>query len=215
MKLVFHTRQEKDRLLLFFLGWGMDENPFRGLSLPDHDVALIYDYRDLTLPEIPPYPEVILMGWSVGVYAGILALEAGMAEEAVFLAGTGAFSHRGFGIHPRLWGATLRALKRDPEGTLLKFYRNMFADEEDFRRFLARCPQRALPEIVEELEALLDYAPRFEVPGRVRAFVPQEDAIFPPPAQERFWKACGVSVRAVPAGHFPFYRFPFEEFFSK
>ncbi len=215
MRLVYHTRRGNPGLLLFFLGWGMDENPFLPLKIRGWDLALIYDYRDLNFPPIPSYAEIKILGWSAGVYAGLLALREGLAQQGVFVNGTGAFCHPTWGIHPRLWRATWQALKRAPQQTLSKFYQNMFRHSEDLRFFLTHRPQRSISEIIEELEALMGFDPCLEVRGEVRAFVGRDDAIFPPLAQKRYWEERGIPWLFLPGGHFPFYERRLEEFFQR
>ena len=66
-----------DNLILFFCGWGMDENPFSILKNTS-DVLYVYDY---TVPEcedffnfdFSKYKSVKLLAFSYGVYASGIA----------------------------------------------------------------------------------------------------------------------------------------------
>ena len=36
------------RLILIYAGWAMDWRPFRGLEAHGYDIAVVWDYRELT-----------------------------------------------------------------------------------------------------------------------------------------------------------------------
>ena len=63
-----------DNLILFFCGWGMDENPFSVLK-SSCDVLYVYDYVTTDFPEFDfsKYKSVKLLSFSYGVYAGAIA----------------------------------------------------------------------------------------------------------------------------------------------
>ena len=209
MKCVWHTRKGRPRLLLFFLGWGMDERPFRPLAAQEVDVLLLYDYRNLALPALPEsYEEIEVLGWSFGVYAALRHLSQGnvlSVNRAIFLNGTGAPYDRHLGIPPRLFDATYKAFQRAPRATLLRFYRNMFSEEEDWLLFQEHLPQRLPEELLEELASARHWPPLLEgVKGQ--ALCHTDDAIIPYENQKRYWQKVHVEYHSLPGGHFPFYR---------
>ncbi|MBX6423195.1 alpha/beta fold hydrolase [Thermosulfurimonas sp. F29] len=208
MRLKLLGNPEARNLLILFNGWAMDERPFLSLLPEGVRVAVLFDYRDLSLPELPRVPgRTLVLAWSLGVYAALHHAER-LPARFVFLAGTGAFRDRLYGIDPRALDLTLEALKRDGPPVLERFYRRMFADEEHARRFRHHLPRRKLSEVIEELEMAAGLPPLFpELPEGTRIFVPTGDRIVPPPAQERFWRRLGGEYRPVPGGHFPFYAF--------
>ncbi len=193
-------------LLIFFAGWAMDERPFLPLCPRGMRVAVLFDYRDLTLPELPPARgRTLVLAWSLGVYAALYHLER-LPARMVFLAGTGAFRDRLYGIDPRVLDLTLAALKEKGTPVLERFYRRMFVREDAYRRFLKHAPQRALAEVIQELEVAGGLPALFpEIPAGARILIPEKDAVIPPPAQERFWKQTGGAFELFSEGHFPFY----------
>ena len=71
----FATPPSNQRLILIFLGWGMDAAPFSSLSKPGYDIMLLSDYSgfrpdedtDLLAASICNYQEIVVMAWSFGV----------------------------------------------------------------------------------------------------------------------------------------------------
>ena len=192
-----------ERLLVFFAGFGLDENPFRPLAARSpFDLFVIYDYRDLTLPPWPGgYRSYFVLGWSLG---GLVALKLKdtLPGPLLVLGTTGLLCHPELGIHPRVYDLTLEGLRKYGKKSLLKFYENMFSGEEGLETFLANRPQRDLAGVVEELKRARSLkAPK---PEGVQVIITGKDRIIPPRAQRRFWQ--DYPARELPWGHFPFYR---------
>ena len=78
MKQLFVKRSHSDRLLLIFAGWAMDANPFRHVSRPGYDTLVVWDYRDLSIDwsEAAAYDEIVLIAWSMGVYAASMTIHS-------------------------------------------------------------------------------------------------------------------------------------------
>ncbi len=219
------VRENRDALLIFYNGWGMDARPFAAMQSQWVDVYMLYDYRDLTLPEslakmAAVYSEVHVLAWSLGVWAAMKTSDAWpvLLTSATALNGTLQPIHSRFGIPPQVFDATLEQLTSE---TRLAFYRNMFSTEGEAETFLLQPPLRSLEEIRAELKHLhrsimtesADPAGGFVQPfGRV--VIGTHDRIIPAVAQRRFWQdhpAC----RRMDFGHFPFYSVPrWEEWLS-
>ena len=45
-----YTRPGTSRLILLFAGWGMSPRPLDDVSMPGYDVAVVWDYRDMSAP---------------------------------------------------------------------------------------------------------------------------------------------------------------------
>lgn len=214
MRVEYLVRKDSPKLLVFLAGWGMDPRPFDRLSSPAYDVLMLFDYRelgDLSL-DLSAYQEIEVLAWSLGVSAALRSIEKISARRWIFLNGTGAFCHKGWGIHPRLMERTIKALKTRGEESLLAFYKNMFQGEEGLEEFLARRPSRPLEELITELEEASSWSPTFPKEDlRAVALVGEKDCIISPSAQETFWKEAKIPVKSLPFGHFPFYRFTYFE----
>ena len=67
-----HGDTPQKRLILLFAGWSMSARPFAGLTMPGYDIAVAWDYRDMSAPwlkTISDYEEIVLVAWSFGVHA--------------------------------------------------------------------------------------------------------------------------------------------------
>ncbi len=88
-----HTSSKK--AILFFTGWGMDENPFKHLEHKGYDLIMFYDYSTLTFKNCPQdeicapqcsqecimqqifnyYREIYIIGWGLGVWCASAAFD--------------------------------------------------------------------------------------------------------------------------------------------
>jgi len=212
LKAKFLKRPGRKKLLVFFLGWGMDETPFLELIPREWDILFLYDFSTWSPFAIPEgYAEIKVLAWSFGVTAALSLKDLNFPLLCV--AGTGAFYHSRLGIPPRIFDATLEALKKAPQKTLFSFYRNMFSEQKDLVRFLKRRPQRPFSSLVEELEALKER--NFPPNARASVVITLHDRIISARNQKRFW-AERARLSEVPLGHFPFYQFrDLEDFWNK
>ncbi len=60
---LFIKKENSPHLLLFFAGWGSDENLFRRTVAEGYDCLLCFDYSLLD-----GYREIRLLAWSMGVW---------------------------------------------------------------------------------------------------------------------------------------------------
>ncbi len=208
MRLRLAGDPQAEELILFFLGWAMDERPFLDLIPPGTAVAFLYDYRDLELPAWPPFPKVKVLAWSLGVRVALYHRER-LPYEMSLVAGTGAFVDPRWGIPPRVFNLTLKALREKGESVLSRFYQKMFEDPAHWERFERGTPQRPLKEVQEELEIQALKVPVFPSSAKgLKVWITQKDAVFPSQAQKAYWERAGVPVNMLPEGHFPFYSYP-------
>ena len=63
-------------MLLFFAGWGSDENLFAGPVQEECDCLLCFDYKDLDFDYslLEGYREIRVMAWSMGVWVACQTL---------------------------------------------------------------------------------------------------------------------------------------------
>jgi hypothetical protein len=211
--------EQRDALLIFFNGWGMDEKPFLPLVSQRLDVYMLCDYRDLSLPEslvalAAPYSEVHVLAWSLGVWAAWKNQAEWPAAPASITALNGTLQpiNSRFGIPPVIFDATLAQLS--PE-TLTAFYHNMFPSETTAMEFMQLAPVRPWEKIRDELAQLR--AAILAEPGFAggkatpqpfgRVLIGMQDRIIPAAAQRRFWQG-HPACRRLEIGHFPFYAEP-------
>lgn len=194
-----------DRLLLIFAGWGMDANVFGRIARPGYDVMVVWDYNTLYIDWscTARYCEIVLVAWSLGVYAATQTTQAidYKITRRVAVNGTPSPIHDACGIPEATFMGTLEALT---PATLGKFYRRMCSTRDDYARFIETAPAREVDDLRSELQSVADSL-LLNVPGNLRwdvAIVGREDRIFPPANQRRYWAAHGVAVENTSDGHY-------------
>ncbi|NTV02327.1 MAG: DUF452 family protein [Chlorobiaceae bacterium] len=209
------VREGRASLLLLFNGWGMDRRlaDWMRSAWPDsgtHDLVVLYDYRDLLLPEglageMEPYGAVDLVAWSLGVWA---ALNAGLdgIRRAVALNGTPFPIDGERGIPPATFTGTL---DNWCDATRSRFERRMFSGVERDSRLGEVRSCRASNDQQEELRAIAGAvtasAPSPAPSWRFsKAVVGGRDLVFLPGSQLEAWHGLETEVVAdMP--HFPFF----------
>lgn len=204
MKHFWLKKEESSKLILFFAGWGMDENSVKHLSVTDYDVLIVYDYSDLAFEEdFSSYAEVTLIAWSMGVLAASLVCEKIKIDKAIAINGTQNPIDVKFGINPKMYQLTLENLTED---TRDKFFQNMFFDEKEYEKF--QKPHRNIENQRKELANLQKLA--FENQDLNfdfdYAIISVQDKIIPSKNQENFWQTKKVKVVKLNSGHYPFFK---------
>ncbi|MBP3304185.1 MAG: DUF452 family protein [Muribaculaceae bacterium] len=204
-KILHNTdRQPHERLVLLFAGWGMSERPFQDLTMPGYDVAVVWDYRDMSAPwtgEITGYGEIALVAWSFGVHAAarFMASQPGLPVTArIAVNGTRFTSDDTRGIPQSIFQGTLSSLN---ERNLTKFHMRMCGGGAAYRAFANAAPQRDVRELREELQAF-DTSPAQELLWD-KAFISRGDLIIPPSNQHAAWSGEAVETIDVDGAHMP------------
>lgn len=208
MKHAFTVKQPGNTsLILIFAGWAMDATPFQSLRLDGCDIAVVWDYRELSLDTsaFSGYSDIYLFAWSFGVYVASVVLKNSPIHPTVKIAVNGTLTpvsdHSG--IPEAIFRGTLENLS---PRNLEKFYRRMCADSSQAAEFMSIRPERDIDELREELEAI----------GRMstskintvattdwdRAVISSDDRIFPPANLRKAWHGL-PRIREIKAGHLP------------
>ncbi|NTU90356.1 MAG: DUF452 family protein [Chlorobiaceae bacterium] len=215
MKAEWIVRDGRDELLLFFNGWGMDRALAEWLrsekpGLASHDLVVLYDYSDLTLPEelrhaFAGYREIDLVAWSLGVWAALHA-DLDRVRRAVALNGTPFPIDDARGIPPAVFNGTLENWS---DATRSRFERRMFAGFERDPRVGQVRSARSSQEQQDELRSIAAAAISAEgvlpAPWEFsRAVIGSRDLIFLPEHQQAAWQ--GIETMIVDdMPHFPFF----------
>ena len=73
------NRENNEKLIVFFNGWGMDECVVNHLQAENYDVLMFYDYNrletDFDFSVLNAYSKKYLIAWSMGVYVSNLFYE--------------------------------------------------------------------------------------------------------------------------------------------
>ena len=205
MQQIFLQQQHSKNLVLIFLGYGQDKNPFNSLNtVTRDDIAIVYDYQDLSFDEslYQEYEKITLIAWSMGVMIAPIVL-SNTANLVIKIAVNGTVQgiDDTLGIPPSLWQATIDSLT---EQTYLKFVRRMCSDTSLYEEYLQNKPQRALESFKSELISLQAIAKQrkqnnFEYD---LAIVGNKDKIIAPKRQLLSWSNAHVLVKQTEIAHY-------------
>lgn len=189
MKCKWLNKQNNEKLILFFNGWGMDENVVNHLEFEDYDVVMFYDYNNLETDFIlEDYKEKYLVAWSMGVMIAT-NFDFGV-NSSTAVNGTLRPIDAEFGIHPKIYDLTIRGFN---EKGREKFIKNMFETPVDISI------SRTLENQKSELEALKMYSAD-ESFKYSRIIISDNDKIIPTKSQCAFWNR----EPNIKSGHCPF-----------
>ncbi|MDE6291248.1 MAG: DUF452 family protein [Muribaculaceae bacterium] len=188
MKIEFIRRGAATRLILIFAGWSTDARYYNDCVADGWDTAVLSDYRDLVMPEIPQqYRTLYIFAYSLGVAAASLCNIP--AAVRVAICGSPYPVSDLYGIPESVYSGTLNGLS---ERSLMKFHLRMAGDKDIFESISQRLPEN--PDIMllkEELVSIRDNADIAKTISGVRfdrVYLAEDDRIFPYDNLKTFWK---------------------------
>ena len=220
MKTYIRRFERNDQLVVFYGGWGTDENVFIPLCNDDFDFILFYNYsadEALVLPEMKVYRKITLIGWSLGVWAAeYLSLKTGIKPNlTIAVNGTPIPADDQYGIPLKIFEGTLNNMT---EENMEKFYLRMFGDKRTYRMNADRIPHRSVKSLNDELRWLYNRIMEQTEPGfRWDYAVSSEiDRVFPSENVNSYWKKEKSTRHIVlPLPHYLFNRWDsFSEFIN-
>ncbi len=185
----FYKNNNSQKLIVFFAGWGCDENQF--INLQDKkDVLILYDYQDLKLDfDFSQYVDVYVIAYSAGVFiASIWAKNIPNVRKKIALCGNPYLFDERLGLSEQ----TVQVFKNITLDNYLEFRRKymVFTDDE-YEKYNRLQSLRTIESCADELNALQKmYAdmkdkinPEFDA-----AIVAENDLIFNVSVQKDFYK---------------------------
>lgn len=203
MKYKWLNKNNNQKLIIFFNGWGMDENVVMHLSPEDFDVLMFYDYNtldtDFDFSLLNIYLEKNIIAWSMGVMVGGKYLDKlGSLKQTVAINGTLKPIDVEFGIHPRIYDLTVKGF--DEKGRD-RFFSSMFCGEQNPHP-IHLPKERDIEEQRSELIALKNYMSN-DFFRYNKVLISDNDKIIPTKSQVAFW---GIEPN-LKGGHCPFFHF--------
>ncbi len=210
------SHNNSQRLIVLFLGWGMDATPFRSLSKPGYDIMAISNYTGYLTPVhdeptcfdkladiAATYSENVVVAWSFGVRiaADFLQLYRKRLPITRAIAVNGTMQHISDtqGIPTDIFNGTLANLSDE---NVAKFRRRMLGGKTAYMQFLAHTPQRTFESLQQELSTFAQLPPLPESTLWDYAIVGDADMIFPVDNQLRAWSNTPTDI--VPTmPHYP------------
>ncbi len=191
-----NKKQENNKVIIFFNGWGMDESIVRQLNPLDFDVLMFFDYNtlkaDFDFDELNTYKERHIIAWSMGVM--IATLFDIDCNSATAINGTLKPIDNNYGIPERIYDLTLRGFS---EKGAEKFIKNMFDKDFNYPKI-----NREFANQKSELAALKEYKANTDFKYS-KVFISDNDKIIPTKNQVAFWDI----EPNLKSGHCPFFLF--------
>ncbi len=210
MKFSWLRKDDSPHLLIFYNGWGMDEQVVRHLESDNMDICACHDYREV--PSDAPdhwsnYRRITIIAWSLGVTVANWHLSKLDLPVTRTIAINGTLSpiNDRFGIPEAIYWGTHESLNKK---NLEKFFKRMCGDTTSFEKFQDRAPRRRIEEQQEELVALANLSRKAvdKPPKWHHAVSAKNDRIFPFKNQRFFWKQYRhATISELNTAHFPFF----------
>lgn len=203
MKQIFLKKEGNDNLLLFFAGWGADENLFKYKGADGYDYMICFDYTtlDFDFSEITGYKKIRLIAWSMGVWAASQTFSDKEIpwEIRIAINGTNTPIDDSYGIPVAIFNGTLDSFSAV---TLSKFRRRMCGSANGVKEFLARQPYRTLEELRNELSEIKKQVLESGTADFTwdKAVISANDRIFP--AGNMYKAFSGIPVKTLNTEHF-------------
>ena len=217
MKYKWLNGRENKKIILFFNGWGMDEDVVKHLDVEDYDVLMFYDYNnldtDFDFELLDIYEEKNLIAWSMGVMVGSMSkLDSNCFSQTVAINGTLRPIDEEFGIHPKIYDLTIKGFNEKGRD---RFIKSMFDTQTSFPNPLFQgvgkrslCDQHS--ELVALKEICVSTPPTNSLPQGAgehsfynKVLISDNDKIIPTKSQVAFWEI----EPNIKGGHCPLFQF--------
>lgn len=206
MKKKWINRNGNDACILFFNGWGMDENAVKNMNSNGYDILSFYSYNQLSAlqTEHLQYNEIYVVAWSLGVSVANMILNNAEIDikSAIAINGTAFPMHHEYGIPESVF---MNTLKNWDHRNSKKFNLRMVGGKTRLDAAAGLMSNRDLKEQQEELQFFYDNIEVFK-PVSMKweaAFVGENDQIIPTQNQINYWKD-KTNIVKTPWAHFPF-----------
>jgi pimeloyl-[acyl-carrier protein] methyl ester esterase len=211
MRTYIRRREKNNHLVVFFGGWGTDENMFVPLCTDEFDFIMFYNYsadEALVLPETKKYERIILIGWSLGVWAAeYLTSKTGIIPDiTIAVNGTPLPADDQYGIPLHVFEGTLNNIT---EENIEKFYLRVFGDKRTFLLNIDRVPKRTLKSLHDELRWMYNRIMEQKEPGFKwnYAVTSEKDRVFPANNLNKYWGREKETMHIVlPLPHYFFHK---------
>lgn len=208
MKSSWLIKEGREKLILFFSGWGMDSTPFNPLKSENYDVLCLYNYAEEGTCDLDSlstvYSSITLVGWSMGVFFAWknFAAVKDRFVNCVAINGTLCPVDDDLGIPETIFRSTLENLT---EESLLKFNKRMCLSSEVLTQFMGNRPKRTIDDQKKELEFIYynTQSEKGDTHFFSKCIVSSRDRIVPTKNQKKFWG--NGRITQFTGAHFLFY----------
>lgn len=190
--------KQSPRVILLFAGWGMSPEIFQSLSKPGYDIAVVWDYTDVSFDpgQFGAYDEIVVVAWSMGVYYASMIMERYPLlpyTKKIAVNGTMRPFDGSTGIDPELF---LKSAAGVSDG-FVRFYRRVCGGASAMASMMPVLPARDPEQMRGELMAIYEYVQTNSLAGTVvwdEVHISGRDMIFPPEAMKNAWRNTATRV---------------------
>lgn len=211
----YYINNKSSKLIVFFSGWGCDENQFQPMKDILHDVLILFDYDNLIIPfDFSKYSEIDVIAYSAGVFmSSLLARSFSRINQQIAINGNPFLFDESLGLS----NAVVRVLESVNAENYLDFRRRyMVLTQKEFEDYNYYQSQRSVDSCENELSFLKRLYKTHKHLIRNdfnKALFSQNEPFFNLENQKAFY---GDKIKIVPeARHHLFFKFKsFEEILS-
>ncbi len=206
----FLEKHDSDSLIIFFAGWGCDENQFANLK-DKKDVLIVYDYQNLDLDfDFSSYGKIDLIAYSAGVFVASVWKPDCKIGQKVAINGNPYLFDEKLGLSSRLV-EEFRAINLD---NYLEFRRKyMVETDEEYQKYNQLESRRSLESCQAELSSLQKLYEQYKdklIADYDKVILSDDDQIFNLQAQQQFYH-CPIKIVSESKHHLFFKFSSFEE----
>lgn len=202
------NKNQNKKCILFFNGWGMDENAVKHLEFNDFDVCMFNNYvslEDFSF-DFESYDECYIVAWSLGVWAAAnVGLNTDKIVKSIAINGSLKPKDRDFGIPPAIFEATANNWD---ERNKLKFNMRILGGRAEYQQTKAVLGNRSIENQKNELIAIdkqVGQGLQSEISFDT-CIIGTKDLIFPPQNLKKYWTG-KVKIIEMEIMHYPFNQF--------
>lgn len=212
MKLEFISQSPDNRhLLIIFAGWSTDASAYIDVHPSGWDVMVIYDYSELELRQdvraiFEKYQSIYIIAWSLGVVVADHLAQSGKIEAqkitaAIAVNGTTHPVSNLYGIPEAIYNGTQQGLSYI---TLKKFLRRMAGPRDLFSDYpyINKEEDYNIDSLRGQLNIIRNICYDNPLLPWIRAYIAENDRIFPADAQTRFWQQTDAEIIHINTGHY-------------
>ena len=189
----FLKKTESERLIVFFAGWGCDENQF--INLKDKENLLItYNYENLDLDfDFSPYTHIDILAYSAGVFIASAWKPCFKIGKKVAINGNPYLFDEKLGLSKRMVDE-FRSINLD---NYLEFRRRyMVVNEVEFQKYNKLQSQRTIESCLLELDSLQKLYEKYKnqlLTDYDALILSDQDILFDFETQKKFY-TCPIKV---------------------
>ncbi|MBQ9245664.1 DUF452 family protein [bacterium] len=192
------NKGNNNELIVFFNGWGMDDNIVRNLDCSDYDILTFCDYRTFEPLDFDfsSYEKKYLIGWSMGVYVCNFFYEKfNSFDKFIAINGTQKPIDDNYGIPIAAYNLTVENFN---DLTCSKFFKKI-SPVVDLKGYCTRPKEELKQELISIRDLKIQNYFKFN-----KAILSTKDRIFPYKNMYKYWEEQNTPIVEIQSAHYIF-----------